>query len=177
MPDPIPLGRLAPFDPETGDLVVVVETPKGSRNKYAHDPRTGGFELRHVLPAGSHFPFDFGFVPSTRAEDGDPLDVLLLLDAPAPVGCIVRARLLGVIEAEQDEEGRAVRNDRLVAVALASREHAGIAALAGLPRVLLDEVEAFFAHYNRLRGKAFRPLARRGPADARRLVERARATG
>lgn len=74
------LDHLAPFDDEL--LIVVIETPKGSPNKLAFDPRYGAFVLKGVLPAGAVFPFDFGFVPSTRAEDGDPLDVLVLMDAP-----------------------------------------------------------------------------------------------
>jgi inorganic pyrophosphatase len=74
------LDRLAPFDDEL--LIVVIETPKGSPNKLAFDPRYGAFVLKGVLPAGAVFPFDFGLVPSTRAEDGDPLDVLVLMDAP-----------------------------------------------------------------------------------------------
>ena len=70
MPQPLPLDRLDPFDTDTGDLTVVIETPKGSRNKYGHDPRTNGFKLNHILPAGPHFPFDFGFVPSTAVRRG-----------------------------------------------------------------------------------------------------------
>ena len=62
---------------------VVVETPKGSRNKYAFDPRNRVFELKKVLPAGMVFPYDFGFLPSTKGGDGDPLDVLVLMDEPA----------------------------------------------------------------------------------------------
>src|SRR5436189_4786599 len=88
--------RLPPFDGSNG-VNVVIETPRGSRNKYAYDPRSGLFELRHVLPAGHAFPFDFGFIPSTRAEDGDPIDILVLLDAPTVPGCRLRVRLLGVL--------------------------------------------------------------------------------
>lgn len=172
MSHPLPLGRLVPFD-EEADLTVVIETPKGSRNKYGYDPRTNGFKLNHILPAGTHFPFDFGFIPSTEAEDGDPLDVLILMDAPAFVGCVLRARLLGVIEAEQEDEGGMVRNDRLVAVASRSRDHALVAGLDDLPASLLDEIEGFFEHYNRLQDKAFKVLGRGSPEAARRLVEKA----
>jgi inorganic pyrophosphatase len=85
--------------------MVVIETPKGSPNKLVFEPRRGAFVLKGVLPAGAVFPFDFGFVPSTRAEDGDPLDVLVLMDAAVFPGCIVPSRLIGVIEAEQTEAG------------------------------------------------------------------------
>ncbi|HLX36796.1 MAG TPA: inorganic diphosphatase [Candidatus Binataceae bacterium] len=97
------LARLDPFDPETKDLVVVIETPKGSRNKYDYDPEPGAFKLAHVLAEGLAFPNDFGFIPSTLAEDGDPLDVMVLLDEPTAVGCVLTARLIGVIEGNQTE--------------------------------------------------------------------------
>ena len=107
------LEGLAPFEDDC--VLVVIETPKGSPNKLTFEPRYGTFVLKGVLPAGAVFPFDFGFVPSTRADDGDPLDVLVLMDAPVYPGCIVPARLIGVIEAEQTEAGETERNDRLLA--------------------------------------------------------------
>src|SRR5829696_3154666 len=99
---PKSLDRVAPF--EDDGVMVVIETPKGSPNKLAFEPRFGTFVLKGVLPAGAVFPFDFGFVPSTRAEDGDPLDILVLMDSSAFAGCIVPSRLIGVIEAEHTEE-------------------------------------------------------------------------
>ena len=102
---------LPTFDaPEDGALLAVVETPKGSRNKYAYNHDLRALELRKVLPRGMIFPFDFGFIPSTKAADGDPLDVLLLLDNSVPMGCIVRIRAIGALEAEQREGGRWTRN-------------------------------------------------------------------
>ena len=80
------LDQLKTFDSD--DLTVVIETPKGSQNKYTYEPSVGAFVLTGVLPAGAVFPFDFGFVPSTLGEDGDPLDVLVLMDAPAFAGCV-----------------------------------------------------------------------------------------
>src|SRR5918912_4248095 len=87
-----------------GELNVIIETPKGSRNKFDYDEETGLFKIGGVLPAGASFPFDFGFVPSTVGGDGDPLDVLVLMDDPAFPGCLVAARLIGVIQAEQTEK-------------------------------------------------------------------------
>lgn len=109
---PKSLDCLEPF--EGGCVLVVIETPKGSPNKLAFEPRFGTFVLKGVLPAGAVFPFDFGFVPSTRAEDGDPVDVLVLMDAPVFPGCVVPSRLVGAIEAEQTEGGKAERNDRVL---------------------------------------------------------------
>jgi len=112
---------------------VVVETPKGSRNKVAFDPDLEVFMLKGVLPEGHSFLYDFGFVPSPKAEDGDPLDVLLLLDAPAFAGGVVEARLLGALEMEQREaDGTVQRNDRLLAVAANSREHKSLHTLTDL---------------------------------------------
>src|SRR4029453_11308915 len=93
------LNKLKPFDKKKGNLNAVIDTPKGSRNKYAFDFDVGMYRLKSVLPEGAVFPFDFGSIPGTVAEDGDPLDVLLLMDEPAFAGCLVEARLLGVIEA------------------------------------------------------------------------------
>src|SRR6516165_7450726 len=95
---------MAPFD-EEGALRVIVETPRGSRNKYDYDPDSNALELNKVLPEGMSFPIDFGFVPSTLADDGDPLDVLVLMEAPAIPGCVVAARIFGAIEALQKEGG------------------------------------------------------------------------
>jgi inorganic pyrophosphatase len=110
------LTQLPAWNPDSGLLNVVVDTPKGHRNKYKYDETQGLWRLSKVLPLGASFPFDFGFVPSTRGEDGDPVDVLVLLDEPSFPGCIVPARLIGILEAEQTQEGKTIRNDRLVAV-------------------------------------------------------------
>jgi inorganic pyrophosphatase len=162
---------LEAFD-EEGVLNVIIETPKGSRNKFNYDEATGLFKLGGVLPAGAAFPFDFGFVPSTLGGDGDPLDVLVLMDEPAFAGCLVRVRAVGVVEAEQTErDGETTRNDRLIGVAHESRLHRGVRTLKALGPALLDEIEHFFASYNDFKGKRFKPLKRSGPARAVELVE------
>src|SRR5687768_14709593 len=143
-----PAALLPPFD-DDGRLNVVVETARGSRNKFRYDARRGVFTIAHVLPAGAVFPCDFGFVPSTRAGDGDPLDVLLLMDDAAFAGCVVASRLVGVIEAEQaDGDGDPERNDRLLAVAEASHAYRAVRDLADLDGGLLDEIEHFLVSYN-----------------------------
>jgi inorganic pyrophosphatase len=155
---------------------VVVETSKGSRNKITFDPERGLYELTGVLPVGASFPYDFGFVPSTLADDGDPLDLLLLMDEPVFAGCLVQARLIGVITAEQQERDGAVeRNDRLLAVAARSRVHAEVRGLADLGDALLEEIEHFFVSYNEIKGKRFEPTGRKGARAARTVVEEAAA--
>lgn len=168
------LEKLKPFNRRAGTLNVVIDTPKGSRNKYAFDFNVRGYRLKSVLPQGTVFPFDFGSIPGTVAEDGDPLDALLLMDEPAFAGCLVECRVLGVIEAEQTEKGKTERNDRLIAVAADSHTHASLQSLSKVEPRLLDEIEHFFVSYNEARGKQFKPLTRKGPRTARRLIEKAR---
>jgi inorganic pyrophosphatase len=169
---PKSLLLLAPFAGDSTNVNVVVETPQGSRNKYNYDEELGVFRLGGVLPAGAVFPFDFGFVPSTLGGDGDPLDVLLLMDEPAFPGCLVEARLVGVVEAEQTErDGERTRNDRLVAVAAKARNHKGVRQLGQLSEHLVEEIEHFFVSYNEIKGKSFEPLGRYGSRRARAVVE------
>src|SRR5256885_12700777 len=104
----------------------IIETPKGFRNKFNYDPGSGLFELAGLLPEGMMFPFDFGFLPSTLGEDGDPLDILVLMDAPAHVGCLIEVRIIGVITAEQGEDGTTKTNDRLLGVSGHSFDHVDI---------------------------------------------------
>ena len=165
------LRKLKPFDRKSGNLNVVIDTPKGCRNKYAFDFSINAYKLKTVLPKGAVFPFDFGSIPGTLAEDGDPLDVLVLMDEPAFVGCLIEARLLGVIEAEQTEDGRTERNDRLISVAAKSHTHGSLKSLQKLDSHLIGEIEHFFVSYNEARGKKFKPKSRKGPTAARRLIE------
>ncbi len=168
---PRPFDHLNAFDDESGNLDVVIETPKGNRNKFKYDEELGLFRLSGVLPAGAVFPFDFGFIPATLGEDGDPLDVLLLMDEPAFTGCLVPARLIGVIEAEQTENNRTMRNDRLIAVAAESHDHRDVNTLDQISPNLVHEIEHFFVSYNTVRGKQFKPVGRAGPDRAKRLID------
>jgi inorganic pyrophosphatase len=131
----------------------------------------GIFILKGVLPIGSNFPFDFGFLPSTLGSDGDPLDILLLMDEPAFPGCLIPSRLIGVIEAEQTENNKVIRNDRLIGVADKSALHKDIKSLNDLNKNLLPEIEHFFISYNKMRGKEFKPLGENEPQKAIALIE------
>lgn len=165
------IERIAPYNEKKEYWRVVIETPKGSRNKYDFDPEIGQFSLGSVLPEGMSFPYDFGFLPSTLGDDGDPLDVLLLMDEPAFTGCVVPARLIGAIEAEQTErDGEAERNDRLVAVPVKCQIFSDCESLKELNRNRVKEIEQFFVSYNRVREKKFKVLDVCGPKRAEELA-------
>ena len=142
-----------------GLVNVIIETPRGSQNKFDFDPKLRVFVLKKTLPMGTVFPFDFGFIPKTLGEDGDPLDVLVITDEPAYPGCMVHARLLGVLEARQeDEKGKKIRNDRLVAVSDCSVLYENIQNIDDLNKSMVKEIENFFIDYNKHEGKKFEPL-------------------
>jgi inorganic pyrophosphatase len=164
------LEHLSAREPDSGLVRVVVDTPKGSRNKYKYDETLGLYRLSKVLPLGSAFPYDFGFIPSTRAEDGDPLDVLLLGEEALFPGCLVTVRLVGVIQAEQTEHGKTFRNDRLMGAIETSVNRPAIQTLEDLRSEHLDEIEYFFITYNHLEGRHFKPVGRHGPATAEQLL-------
>src|SRR6266480_4326436 len=109
-------NKIKTFAVKDSIVNAIIETPKGSKNKYALNPDTQLFELNKILPVGAVFPFNFGFIPRTLAADGDPLDIIIIMDESAFTGCHLRARVLGVIEATQTENGKPVRNDRIIGV-------------------------------------------------------------
>lgn len=164
------LAHLRAREPDSGLVRVIVDTPKGSRNKYKYDEHLGLYRLSKVLPLGTAFPYDFGFIPSTRAEDGDPLDVLVVGEEALFPGCLVTVRLVGVLQAEQTEHGTTFRNDRLVGAIETSVNRAAIQTLDDLRPNRLDEIEHFFIAYNHLEGRHFTPLGRHGPARAEQLL-------
>lgn len=167
----IQIERIKPFANEAGDVHVIIDTPRGSRNKYKWDDKLKVLKLSHVLTAGAVFPFDFGFIPGTHGADGDALDVLVLTDEPLSPGCLVSARLIGVIEAEQTQGRKTFRNDRMLAVAAASRLYATVRNFGDLPPTLVDEVEQFFINYNLMRDRVFKPIARGRSEEAMKLVK------
>ena len=134
---------------------VVIDTPKGSRNKYKYDELLGVFRLSRMLPAGMQFPYDFGSVPRTRADDGDALDVMVIMETPTFPGCLLTARLLGALRAKQKQGRRWVRNDRLIAVAETNKNRSNLQNVQDLG-ASLEEIVYFFESYNRAQGRAFK---------------------
>jgi inorganic pyrophosphatase len=153
---------------------VIVETPRGSRTKYSYDPKSGLILAKKFLPYGMVFPANFGFVPSTKAGDGDPLDALLFMDEPAFPGTLFKGRVLGAVKASQKEEGRRFRNDRLIVFPLVKGDHADVRTMEELPPGFMDELERFFVTYNEAQGKEFEVLGRIGPGAALDLLRAAR---
>lgn len=152
-------------------LNVIIETPRGCQNKFAYDEKLKTFRLHKTLPMGTVFPFDFGFIPKTRGADGDPLDILVIMEEPVYPGCLVPTRLLGILEARQKEkDGKKMRNDRLVGVSECSVLYKGIKRISDLNKSMVQEIENFFIDYNKHEGKKFKPLHWRGRKKARETI-------
>jgi inorganic pyrophosphatase len=167
MSNPSQIEPLAKHD----EIKVVIETPKGSRNKYSFDEKEKIFALKKVLPAGMAFPYDFGFVPSTLADDGDPVDVLVLMDEPAFPGCLLKCRLIGVIEGSQGSGKKSERNDRLIAIERDNHSWADVDHANDLGKQFIKELEEFFVNYHALSGEEYRILNLKGPKTARNCIK------
>jgi inorganic pyrophosphatase len=153
-------------------ITVIVETPKGSAEKFDYEPKYKAFKLNKVMPSGMVFPYDFGFVPDTKGEDGDPLDVLVLSEFKTFPGCMIDCRLIGAIAANQTEkDGSKMRNDRFIAVPSVSHQYDGVNSIHQLPQKLVDEMEHFFKAYNEISGKVFEPIERVDAEQAFKLIK------
>jgi inorganic pyrophosphatase len=166
MPD---LTRLPhDLDRKTGLCRAVIETPRGRRTKFDFDPKTRAFVVKSLMPEGLSFPLDFGFIPSTMADDGDPVDVMVLIEEPSFVGAVIDVRLIGAMEAEESEHDKTERNDRLLAVADCSHAYADIKTPDDLPKTFIRDLTEFWVNKHRLEGKRFKVLA---ISDAMAAVE------
>jgi inorganic pyrophosphatase len=159
------------LDLKKGVCRAIIETPRNFRNKFDYDPASNLFKLGGLLPEGMMFPFDFGFIPSTLGEDGDPVDILVMMDAPAHVGCLMDVRIVGIIEAKQTEDGKTKTNNRLLGVAVHSYDHADVDSIDDVSKALLSQLEEFFVSYNKQRGKKFRITGTGGPKKALRFLK------
>jgi inorganic pyrophosphatase len=161
------------FVEDTTTVNVVVEATRGSRNKYALDEASGMFKLTKIFPAGMVLPYEFGFIPGTKAEDGDPVDVLLLTDDPTFPGCLLEARVVGIVKAEETEGGKTNRNDRVIAVATESLAYSYVKSLDDLDAGLLDDIIQFFQLYQKRSHKdEFKILGNAGPEQALELIRK-----
>lgn len=154
-------------------MVVIIETPKGSRMKYKYDGDYRMFRLKKILPAGLAFPFDFGFIPGTKGEDGDPIDVLVISEFQGFPGCMMDCRIVGCIRAEQSAGDEKIRNDRFLAVPEQSSVFENVISLEDIPSTIITEVESFFVNYMRGEGKEFHLLGNLNATQAMALLDKA----
>jgi len=156
---------------ETKLLTVLVESPKGYGQKFDFDPENQRIKLSKLLPEGLVFPYDFGMIPNTKGEDGDPLDIIVLSEKGTFPGCLLDCRLIGALTAEQTErDGQQMHNDRFIGVSAVSRVFGDVQTLEDLPKDILPQLEAFFENYNRQAGKQFRVLERLEAEAANQLL-------
>jgi inorganic pyrophosphatase len=158
---------------DEGDVNVVVETPRGSRAKLAFDPKLEAFTLAKSLLVGLTYPHDWGFVPSTKADDGDPIDVMVIHDAATFPGLVVSCSVIGVLQIEQRTGEKAERNDRLFAVPRRSHSERGLTDVRELSRSMQDELEKFFIATDELESKQLQILGWKGPKAAAQAIKRA----
>jgi inorganic pyrophosphatase len=154
-----------------GDVHAVVETPRGMRAKLKYEPELGGFVLSKSLMLGLSYPYDWGFIPSTLADDGDPLDVMIIHDAATSPGLILRCHVIGALLTVQTHNGSKERNDRLVAVPIHSHLERDLDHARALPPETRQELEKFFVATNELEDKKLKFEGWVGPKQALRLVK------
>ena len=163
------MEQLPAFDNDRKCANVIIETPRGSSLKYSYQPASGTFYVKRILPPGMVFPFNFGFIPSTLGQDGDPVDILLLNEEPAACGCLLQARLLAVVKVEQAEGGETFRNDRLVGC-IRDEESPDEVTRIEFNERRLAQIRFFFSTYNEFSGKEFKILGTGDSQEAERLV-------
>src|SRR6202042_947014 len=162
--------NLPPFT-EDGDVHVVVETPRGSRAKFAYDPKLETFILSKSLLTGLTYPHDWGFVPSTKADDGDPIDIMVIHDAATFPGIVLTCRAIGILQIEQKTKGKTERNDRLFAVPRDSHSEQALKDVSDLSKPIRQELEKFFKATDELEDKKLTILGWKGPKAAVQAIK------
>ena len=160
-----------PVFTEDGDVRVVIETPRGSRAKFAYDPKLETFTLSKSLLVGLTYPHDWGFVPSTKADDGDPLDIMVVHDAATFPGLVLTCRIIGILQIEQKSKGKAERNDRLFAVPRRSHSERGLRDVRDLSKPIQEELEKFFMATDELEDKQLEIIGWKGPKAALKAIK------
>jgi inorganic pyrophosphatase len=150
----------------------VVETPKGSGCKLEFDPKLSAFTLAKPLIVGLTYPYDWGFIPSTRAEDGDPLDVMVMHDVATFPGVVLKCRPIGILEVRQTRNGERERNDRVFAVPEGAGGVMDFHDVQQLPSGAKEKLERFFEATDALDDKSIEFLGWRGPGEAIRTIKR-----
>jgi len=164
----------AAFRPD-GSLNVVVETPRGAMAKFKYDGESGTMMLSRALPLGIAYPYDWGFVPATKAADGDPLDAMVLWDAASYPGVVLPSRIIGALRVDQKNvrTGARERNDRLFVLPVKAPRVDHLRSILDLSQRERDEIERFFLNVVAFEGKDLRVLGFDGPDEGTRLVREA----
>ncbi len=158
----LPIGESAPVI-----VNAVVEIPSGSSSQYEYNAGLGVFRLDRVLYSPVHYPMDYGFIPSTLADDGDPLDILILISRPTFPGCVLEARPVGML-GMVDDNGV---DEKILAVAQRDPRYQRIDDLRSIEPHILQEIEHFFNVYKSLEGHMSLTFGWSGKADALQRIE------
>ncbi|WP_338430238.1 inorganic diphosphatase [Synechococcus elongatus] len=160
------LSRI-PAQPKPGLVNVLIEIPGGSKNKYEFDKDLNAFALDRVLYSSVQYPYDYGFIPNTLADDGDPLDGMVILDQPTFPGCVIAARPIGMLEMIDGGD----RDEKLLCVPAKDPRYAEVKTLSDIAPHRLDEIAEFFRSYKNLEKKVTEILGWKGPETVQALVE------
>ncbi len=157
----LPIGERSPEA-----VNAIVEIPMGEVNKYEYDKNLGVFRLDRSLFSPVHYPGDYGFIPSTQADDGDPMDILILADTPSITGCLIEARPVGLL----DMTDQGIPDQKILAVPVHNPRYNEVHDYSGVYTHVLREIEHFFSIYKDLEGKRTRMLGWHDAEHARRLI-------
>jgi inorganic pyrophosphatase len=139
-------------------FTIIIESVRGSQVKYNYHPEKDQFQLKKLLPVGMTFPYDFGFIPDTRGEDGDPLDAMVIAEFANFPGAAVSCRLIGALQAEQTAPEGTIRNDRYFFIPEDAVAFEHIHTITAFGRKHNEQLSQFFINYNKAEDKQFLPL-------------------
>lgn len=159
-------------DLETGPSVpeviyAVIEIPKGSRNKYEYDKDMEAFALDRVLYSPFHYPAEYGIIPQTLWDDGDPMDIIVLMEQPTFPGCVIESRPIGIMKMIDGDDS----DDKILSVPLNDPKFKEVNDIKDVPKHLLDEIAHFFKEYKTLEGKETKILGWEGTEAAFKAID------
>jgi inorganic pyrophosphatase len=163
----VDLSRI-PAQPKPGIINVLIEIVGGSKNKYEFDKELGAFALDRVLYSSVKYPYDYGFVPNTLADDGDPLDGMVIIDEPTFPGCVIAARPIGYLEMIDGGD----RDEKILCVPDKDPRYAQVKSLKDIPPHRLEEIAEFFRSYKNLEKKVTQILGWQDVEQVKPLVEK-----
>ncbi|MBZ8178741.1 MAG: inorganic diphosphatase [Oscillatoria sp. PMC 1051.18] len=166
------LSRI-PAQPKPGIVNVLIEIPAGSKNKYEFDKDLNAFALDRVLYSSVHYPYDYGFIPNTLADDGDPLDGMVLIDQPTFPGCTIAARPIGMLEMIDSGD----RDEKIICVPDKDPRYTQVKSLENVASHRLDEIAEFFRTYKNLENKKTEILGWQNIDKVMPLIEKCIAAG